>query len=801
MMRKLACTVVCLEVLLAPSVHGAAIKSAVKQAPTPEAAPPLVGAGASAAGTYGPVTRTDTLWSLAERFRPDETVSVQRTMLALLEANPDAFTVQNLNALKVGAVLRIPTRAEIGPNAKTEAIAEVRRQHAAWRTYRESPVGHVSRAPEGAAQPAEPIPEVVTAEAVAPAPGPAPAVAPASLPPASVLESRRESVPVSPALIIGPLGVVSVIVGAVALMRRRRAVLEAQGAPAEERLASRERPCQDDAVREPDLVIHGARARVPGELASEPARRDPRDLNEAPQSTKYAQRHVWRPVLVGLWLVSAVGCLWVNQPGFWRSSVQRFERAQTLRSESRVSEAIEEMSRAIRQDPSNVGFRVYKGYLGLQAEQLAGAERTFRGALELRPDVEATLGLAESLALQGRLSEGRESLDALDGASLMVEQRYRRQALYAQTNDFQAALRDRGLLETGLDDPARLRNALQWAMGAQDWGLAIRLADRVLAAAKDAMITDEAILHKAVALRASGRLEAALELFESLPNDTQLMPRAELALQLERFAGAADLYRAAVAERPRDPEVRLALGYALDKSGQYQDAVIAYREALALAEDRETRVRLVTLLNAMRRYAEAWEALAPVPRPATTPDLVRLQARTALWAGQLADAIDLFEAIPDTTRDDNAAEGELAFQLARGGRSADAQRVYERLFRENRADQLAVIRFAGLLNTQHRYEDAWRTVRAVSADVPSDEVLELHAWTAFWARDYPAASRLLEAWLERRPDNAAAWRDAAEAVPRICGSTPATQSRRGDVPACWSSSGVLRRRSMPTRSC
>lgn len=92
----------------------------------------LVGAGAASAGPHGPVTATDTLWSLAERFRPDETVSVQRMMLALLEANPEAFTVQNVNALKVGAVLRIPTREEIGPDAKAEALAEVSRQHAEW---------------------------------------------------------------------------------------------------------------------------------------------------------------------------------------------------------------------------------------------------------------------------------------------------------------------------------------------------------------------------------------------------------------------------------------------------------------------------------------------------------------------------------------------------------------------------------------------------------------------------------------------------------------------------------------------
>ena len=125
--------------------------------PAPErapAAPAQVGTGAAAADTYGPVTATNTLWSLAERFRPDETMSVQRMMLALLEANPDAFTIQNVNALKMGAVLRIPTREEIDPDAKAEALAEVRTQHAAWDTYRTNLIGHVSPAPQGAASPA-----------------------------------------------------------------------------------------------------------------------------------------------------------------------------------------------------------------------------------------------------------------------------------------------------------------------------------------------------------------------------------------------------------------------------------------------------------------------------------------------------------------------------------------------------------------------------------------------------------------------------------------------------------------------
>ena len=86
---------------------------------------------------YGPVQAADTLWSLAARFRPDHSVSVQRMMLALLKANPEAFEIGNVNALRAGATLRIPTREEIGPDDETAALAAVQRQHQVWAQYRQ----------------------------------------------------------------------------------------------------------------------------------------------------------------------------------------------------------------------------------------------------------------------------------------------------------------------------------------------------------------------------------------------------------------------------------------------------------------------------------------------------------------------------------------------------------------------------------------------------------------------------------------------------------------------------------------
>lgn len=80
---------------------------------------------------YGPVRRTDTLWSIATDARPDDSVSIHRMMLAILEANPDAFPTGNVNVLHAGGFLRIPTRADLDSGVLS-AIAEVRRQQAQW---------------------------------------------------------------------------------------------------------------------------------------------------------------------------------------------------------------------------------------------------------------------------------------------------------------------------------------------------------------------------------------------------------------------------------------------------------------------------------------------------------------------------------------------------------------------------------------------------------------------------------------------------------------------------------------------
>ena len=61
----------------------------------------------------GPIKPTDTLWRIAVKVRPDNSVSIYQVMQALYNKNPNSFLEQNLNHMQSGAYLNIPTLAEI----------------------------------------------------------------------------------------------------------------------------------------------------------------------------------------------------------------------------------------------------------------------------------------------------------------------------------------------------------------------------------------------------------------------------------------------------------------------------------------------------------------------------------------------------------------------------------------------------------------------------------------------------------------------------------------------------------------
>ncbi|WP_192982142.1 FimV family protein [Pseudomonas sp. EggHat1] len=115
-----------------PASAPAPAPRSVAPAPAPRPAAPAPAARAISGSEYK-TTANDTLWEIAQRVGGG---SVNQTMLAIQDLNPDAFIGGNINRMKSGQVLRLPDEQQIRSRSNAEAIAQVSEQNAAWREGR-----------------------------------------------------------------------------------------------------------------------------------------------------------------------------------------------------------------------------------------------------------------------------------------------------------------------------------------------------------------------------------------------------------------------------------------------------------------------------------------------------------------------------------------------------------------------------------------------------------------------------------------------------------------------------------------
>ena len=83
----------------------------------------------------------DTAWSLANAMMPDQSITVEQMMIAMLRSNPESFIGENINGLKRGYILRVPDYNEIVSINPEDARALVREQAALWRQYQQTQAG------------------------------------------------------------------------------------------------------------------------------------------------------------------------------------------------------------------------------------------------------------------------------------------------------------------------------------------------------------------------------------------------------------------------------------------------------------------------------------------------------------------------------------------------------------------------------------------------------------------------------------------------------------------------------------
>ncbi|MHB0819884.1 FimV/HubP family polar landmark protein [Stutzerimonas stutzeri] len=127
---------------VAPQLPTAAPVARPTAAPRAASQPAPVRSSAGASSPTGNeyrVTPNDTLWEIAERTRQGGTV--HQAMLAIQDLNPDAFIGGNINRMKNGQVLRLPSAEQIANRSQAEAVEQVARQNASWRQGRAQPAG------------------------------------------------------------------------------------------------------------------------------------------------------------------------------------------------------------------------------------------------------------------------------------------------------------------------------------------------------------------------------------------------------------------------------------------------------------------------------------------------------------------------------------------------------------------------------------------------------------------------------------------------------------------------------------
>jgi pilus assembly protein FimV len=130
------------EIAAAPEAEPGSAPEAVAVAPdpaspSPSAAPTVTAAPSAADHSQLNVQRGDTLSGIAGSLDASRDYTLDQTMLALLRANPEAFIDDNINLLKQGAVLRVPTAGEVAQYSQAEAAAVVRDHVDQWRSLRQ----------------------------------------------------------------------------------------------------------------------------------------------------------------------------------------------------------------------------------------------------------------------------------------------------------------------------------------------------------------------------------------------------------------------------------------------------------------------------------------------------------------------------------------------------------------------------------------------------------------------------------------------------------------------------------------
>lgn len=126
------------------STSPAPVQAPVEQVQAPVQSQPKVVAQSQSQSfdaSRGPdyvVQPSDTMWRIALNNRPANSISVQQMLIAIQTLNPEAFIDGNVNLVREGTVLRIPSEQEVRQISTRDALVEVAEQNREWRAKLEA---------------------------------------------------------------------------------------------------------------------------------------------------------------------------------------------------------------------------------------------------------------------------------------------------------------------------------------------------------------------------------------------------------------------------------------------------------------------------------------------------------------------------------------------------------------------------------------------------------------------------------------------------------------------------------------
>jgi len=236
-----------------------------------------------------------------------------------------------------------------------------------------------------------------------------------------------------------------------------------------------------------------------------------------------------------------------------------------------------------------------------------------------------------------------------------------------------------------------------------------------------------------------------------------------LAARQEHFLQAVGFYKKALALNPEMPGLRLNLGLALFKNGDYREALVFFTPLLKEQPDASDEKQRLAVLIGMSHYGLGdYAAAAPYLREASARDagnltLLLTLAHSCLLSKQYPCVVDAYHRMVVLNADSAEAHILVGEALDEMKDSAGAIREFRAALRANPQEPNAHFGLGYLLWTEKQYPEAAQEFQAELADVPGYTQATLYLADSYvQMNEMDKAQPLLEALVKGNPSLALA---------------------------------------------